>query len=66
MSAESPPPPPEQEKEPERTPTERESEEPKYSIWGVASFAIIFIIFALTIVATLSRDFIPGGMTSPV
>lgn len=35
------------------------------SVWGVTSFAIIFIIFALAILASLARDFIPGGMVNP-
>lgn len=49
----------------EATPTEKDVEEPKYSFWGIASFGILFVIFMLSIVATLSRDFIPGGMTGP-
>lgn len=36
------------------------------SVWGVTSFAIIFLIFAFAIAATLARDFIPGGVTTPV
>lgn len=47
------------------TPTERETEEPKYSFWGVASFGIILAIFMVGIVATLYRDFVPGGLVGP-
>lgn len=48
-----------------KTLMEREREEPRYSAWGVISFGIIFAIFALSILATLYRDFIPGGMVGP-
>lgn len=47
------------------TATEDEEEDTGVSVWGVTSFAIIFIIFAIGIAATLARDFIPGGVTAP-
>lgn len=47
-------------------PSEPDTEDDgQVSVWGVTSFAIIFAIFALGIVATLARDFIPGGVTAP-
>ena len=51
-------------KETELTPTELEKET-SVSFWGVASFAIIMAIFAVGILATVARDFVPGGMVGP-
>lgn len=48
----------------ELTPTELEKET-SVSFWGVASFAIIMAIFAVGILATVARDFVPGGMVGP-
>lgn len=49
-----------------KSPTVVPEEDERPSVWGVVSFAIIFAIFALGIVATVARDFIPGGITTPV
>ncbi|KAI0562030.1 hypothetical protein FGB62_68g035 [Gracilaria domingensis] len=42
-----------------------EQEDGNVSFWGVTSFAIMFAIFALAILASLARDFVPGGMVGP-
>ncbi|PXF47243.1 hypothetical protein BWQ96_03018 [Gracilariopsis chorda] len=59
MSAENKP-------EPEkRFTSDQADEDGQVSFWGVTSFAIIFAIFALAILASLARDFVPGGMVGP-
>lgn len=44
----------------------RDQDDGNVSFWGVASFGIILAIFLVGIIATLARDFIPGGVTTPV
>lgn len=68
MSTSSPPPKKDEKdtnSKQEIKPTSLEDDD-KPSVWGVVSFAIIFAIFALSIVATIARDFIPGGVSTPV
>ena len=48
-----------------KTPTEIEKETP-ISAWGVVSFLIIMVIFALGVLSTVARDFVPSGLAPPV
>lgn len=79
MTASPPPAPPSGDQDESQSTTEQTEKSPatpassetdteddgQVSVWGVTSFAIIFAIFAFGIVATLARDFIPGGVTAP-
>lgn len=51
--------------DPKKTQMEVDEETP-VSAWAVISFSILFVLFLFGVVATVARDFLPGGLGSPL
>lgn len=54
-----------EQKQTRQTQMEADKEAP-VSAWAVISFSILFVMFLFGVVATVARDFLPGGLGPPL
>jgi hypothetical protein len=48
-----------------KTKAQEQEDSVEQTWWGLASFVLIIAVMSLGIVATLARDFVPGGLGLP-